>query len=107
MLKVNTGKIYQILIRGKKNTTDEIVDDVFNKGYDIAFIKNVRDNGPNIFKGSKYGEYFIGNAVINRKVPRKSLVGNNGDFNINNPNLYKVLAPFLLIGGMDYDKWIY
>lgn len=108
------GKYWQDLpnpYTGKKNTTDEIVDDVFNKGYDIAFIKNVRDNGPNIFKGSKYGEYFIGNegtnAVINRKVPRKSLVGNNGDFNINNPNLYKVLAPFLLIGGMDYDKWIY
>lgn len=108
------GKYWQDLpnpYTGKKNTTDEIVDDVFNKGYDIAFIKNVRDNGPNIFKGSKYGEYFIGNegtnAIINRKVPRKSLVGNNGDFNINNPNLYKVLAPFLLIGGMDYDKWIY
>lgn len=96
---------------GRKSTTDEIVNDIFDKGNDVALIKNVRDNGPHLFKGSKYGDYFSGNegtdVIINRKAPRKSLVGNNGDFNINNPNLYKVLAPFLLIGGMNYDKWIY
>lgn len=108
------GEYWQKLMNpytGKKSTTDEIVNDIFDKGNDIALIKNVKDNGPHLFKGSKYGDYFSGNegndVIINRKVPRKSLVGNNGDFNINNPNLYKALAPFLLIGGMSYDKWIY
>lgn len=84
----------------------------FNKGNDVAFIKNVRDNGPHVFYNSpKYGDYDplikATDMVINRKTPRKSLIGNNGDFNINNPNLYRVLAPFLIGMSYGYDKWIY
>lgn len=109
------GKYWQDLpnpYTGKKNTTDEIVDDIFNKGNDVAFIKNVRDNGPHVFYNSpKYGDYDplikATDMVINRKTPRKSLIGNNGDFNINNPNLYRVLAPFLIGMSYGYDKWIY
>lgn len=109
------GKYWQDLpnpYTGKKSTTDEIVNDIFDKGNDVALIKNVRDNGPHVFYNSpKYKSYDplirATDMIINRKAPRKSLVGNNGDFNINNPNVYKVLAPFLIGMSYGYDKWIY
>lgn len=92
---------------GKQGTTDDIVNSIFNQGNDIARVRNVVDNGPNVFFNSpKYKDYdpmnMATDIVINDKVPRKALVGNNGDFNINNPNIYKVLAPFL-VGGMNYE----
>lgn len=85
---------------GKQMSTDEIKNQAYSKGYDAVTFDNVLDNGAywvsgvNPFAPTR-------EIVINKTVPRKSLIWNNGDFNINNPNIYKVLAPFLLIGGTE------
>lgn len=87
---------------GKSTSTDIIRNQAYDRGYNSVYLKNVIDNGPNWRAGTNPLQP-SDELVVNSLVPRKSLVGNNGDFNINNPNIYKVLAPFLLTGGMTYE----
>lgn len=42
------------------------------------------------------------NVIIAPKSPRKSLLGNNGNFDINNKNIFKGIVP--IIGGYEYAK---
>lgn len=50
------------------------------------------------------GRVYMGDdLVINEKVPRKSLLGNNGDFDLSNYNIYKSLIP-TIIGGAYYTN---
>lgn len=69
-----------------ETTTNEIVDFAKSKGYDITQINNV-------IEGS--GE-LVDDVVIHEGIPRKSLLGNNGNFDISNSNIYKGLIPFTI-----------
>jgi hypothetical protein len=62
--------------------TDFVAEDLFNKNLDYIDINNVRDPR-------------IGNIkIINpNKINVKSAIGNNGMFDMTNPNIYKALAP--------------
>lgn len=82
----------------------------------IVQIKNVWDPGSSLVtKKSKYyitptqeeknmtwSEFSrihqIGDDIITNGVPRKSLLYNNGDFNLSDPNIYKMLTPGILAG---------
>ena len=35
--------------------------------------------------------------IIGRNTPRKYLLGNNGNFDLSNPNVYKILTPLIEI----------
>ena len=67
---------------GKEMPTDFVAEDLFNKNLDYIDINNVRDPR-------------IGNIkIINpNKINVKSAIGNNGMFDMTNPNIYKALAP--------------
>lgn len=86
---------------GKQSSTDIIKNQAYAKGYDAVAFDNVLDNGANWASGVNPFEP-TREIVINNIVPRKSLIWNNGDFNINDPNIYKATLP-LLTGGMSYE----
>lgn len=48
-----------------------------------------------VFKGDDY--------IFGEDVPRKSLLGNNGNFNFTKSNIYKGLIPFALPLGIGYS----
>ena len=78
---------------GTRMKTDRIVDEVKATGnYDATYIKDVDETW-----GFKPND----DLILHSGTPRKSLVGNNGDFDLSNPNIYKALMPFL-IGGTTY-----
>lgn len=78
---------------GTRMKTDRIVDEVKATGkYDATYIKDVDETW-----GFKPND----DLILHSGTPRKSLIGNNGDFDLSNPNIYKTLMPFL-IGGTTY-----
>lgn len=78
---------------GTRMKTDRIVNEVKATGnYDATYIKNVDETW-----GFKPND----DLILHSGTPRKSLIGNNGDFDLSNPNIYKTLMPFL-IGGTTY-----
>lgn len=78
---------------GTRMKTDRIVDEVKATGkYDATYIKDVDETW-----GFKPND----DLILHSGTPRKSLIGNNGDFDLSNPNIYKALMPFL-IGGTTY-----
>ena len=78
---------------GTRMKTDRIVDEVKATGkYDATYIKDVDETW-----GFKPND----DLILHSGTPRKSLIGNNGDFDLSNPNIYKTLMPFL-IGGATY-----
>lgn len=78
---------------GTRMKTDRIVDEVKATGkYDATYIKDVDETW-----GFKPND----DLILHSGTPRKSLIGNNGDFDLSNPNIYKTLMPFL-IGGTIY-----
>lgn len=93
-------------------TTNDIVQEYLQNNKSIIRINNVRDKGSNtIPKTSKYYvprenilRYFSpqNDVIIAPKSPRKSLLGNNGNFDINNKNIFKGVVP--VIGGYEYAK---
>ena len=97
-------------IKGK--TTNDIVKQQFNNNKYIIRINNVRDKGGSgIPETSKYyvsrintERYFSpqNDVIIAPKIPRKSLLGNNGNFDLNNKNIFRSIVP--IIGGYYYDK---
>ena len=78
---------------GTRMKTDRIVDEVKATGkYDATYIKDVDETW-----GFKPND----DLILHSGTPRKSLIGNNGDFDLSNPNIYKALMPFS-IGGATY-----
>ena len=67
-------------------STDDIVAETSHRGYDVTKIDNVRE-GVN---------YFANDLVIHKGTPRKSIVGNNGNFDLSNNNIYRGLFPIAL-----------
>lgn len=81
------------LPNGTRMKTDRIVDEVKAAGgYDATYIKDVDETW-----GFKPND----DLILHSGTPRKSLTGNNGNFDLSNPNIYKALIPFL-IGGTTY-----
>jgi hypothetical protein len=70
---------------GDKTTTDEIAKYIEDANLDYVKIKNVDDAG--------LGDV----SIVNHKKDNylKSLVGNNGMFDMTNPNIYKSVAPYI------------
>lgn len=96
----------------KYKNTDDIIDDLL-KDNNVVTINNVVDVGsdPRWAPGNKglpnglpkeglhnyYKRVFEGNdVVLGKDVPRKSLLGNNGNFDLSNKNIYKSLFPLLI-----------
>lgn len=93
---------YKLSYNGNTVRTNDIVDDLFNKGNDIVQMDNVLDPGPNLIpSNSKYqlfkdrldqltmGMFPQNNVILKPGVIRKSLLGNNGNFDKFNLNLYR------------------
>jgi hypothetical protein len=71
-------------------TTDDIAQYIKQQDIDRALIKNVDDGS-------------IGSVLIHNQQPgkfAKSLRGNNGMFDMNNPNIYKALIPAIGVGAL-------
>ena len=65
--------------------TDKAVDQAERHGYDVTRINNVIEgNGQRVT-----------DIVIHEGTPRKSVLGNNGNFDLSNPNIYRGLLPFI------------
>ena len=67
-------------------STDHIVNSNRLEGYDISNIINVRDTKKELNLGP------LNEKIINNGVPRKSVLGNNGDLDINKPGLFTGVA---------------
>lgn len=104
------GHLWNGLSKSGYRTTNEVSYSLLRDNNAVE-IKNVIDAGgdarwragkdglPPGLSGEKVDDYFkrvfIGNDyILGPKTPRKSLLGNNGDFNLLNPNLYKAILPF-------------
>lgn len=65
--------------KNKISFTDKLVLDSKNNGYDITRINNVVEGN-----GDK-----VNDVIIHSGIPRKSLLGNNGDFNLLKNNIFR------------------
>lgn len=83
--------------RREKSSTDLVKDKLFSSPYyaDVVKIKDVEDAGP-----EKYipKNWWGTDYILNDYVPRKSVKGNNGNFDFGNPNIYKIIFPIGVIG---------
>lgn len=89
--------------------TNDVVETHFNNGIDRVNIRGIIDMGPNTgnIHSSKYNKLFDytthqgiidekfnakfpqNDVIINQYVPRKSIIGNNGNFNLDDSNIYR------------------
>lgn len=109
--KINNSEVYNNLpayerdFRLQENnpniTTDDISKYMEDRGFDRAEISNVIDNGGGISKKSIGKDKSSTTLIHNNNEGRylKSRVGNNGMFDMNNPNIYKSVVP---IAGASY-----
>lgn len=86
--------------KGKTLATDEIVKEAKNYGYGATRISNVVE-GPHYLKNLNVP---TNDFVIHEGTPRKSILGNNGNFDLNNKNIYRGFIPLGLIGGVGYGN---
>lgn len=85
---------------GREISTDEIVDDAQKAGYGATRIRNVIEN-PHYDKGLNI---YTDDFVIHKGTPRKSILGNNGNFNLNDKNIYRGFVPLGIAGGIGYGN---
>lgn len=96
----------------KYKNTNDVFDDL-SKDNNIMTISNVVDVGsdprwtpgnngiPNMLDREKLHDYYKrvfkgDDVVLGKNVSRKSLLGNNGNFDLSNKNIYKSLFPLLI-----------
>ena len=79
----------------KQITTDDFVNHSKNQGNQITRFYNILDGALETPAGKSY-EIPVDELIIHPGTPRKSVLGNNGMFDIKNSNIYKSLAPILL-----------
>lgn len=72
-------------------STNDMADLSEANGYDVTRINNVVEIPGGL----------VDDIVIHKYVPRKSLIGNNGNFDFNNKNIYR-MSPLSLL--FDYDE---
>ena len=81
--------------------TNQIVDQIQTP---IISFKNIRDDGP-----FGYRDVIEDQFVIKNGYPRKSILYNNGDFDLNNPNIFKfganpiTLSPYAMM--LAAEQW--
>ena len=85
------------------------------KDNNVVYVKNISDPGPVWWSKELQSNFppalpnetlehyvhrtFMGDdLILGPNIPRKSLLGNNGNFDIKNKNIYKSLVPFGLFG---------
>lgn len=85
---------------GRDFATDEIVDDMQRKGFNTTTIFNVIE-GPHYNKRLNVP---TNDFIIHKGTPRKSILGNNGNFDLSNKNIYKGLMPLGITGGIGYGE---
>lgn len=73
-------------------TAEEAVRQAKNQGYDVSRFNNIVEGNRNN----------VTDVVIHSGTPRKSVLGNNGNFDIADRNIYRALAP-LIIGSGAYS----
>lgn len=78
--------------------SDQLINWKRQGGYDATLIENVVE-GPHVRQKTASNDF-----VIHEGTPRKSIVGNNGNFNLNDKNIYRGLIPLGIIGGMSYGN---
>ena len=66
--------------------SDGVVDYSKAHGYGTTGINNIIEGNGDL----------VSDVIIHKGTPRKSLIGNNGNFDFLNPNIYKAGVPFLL-----------
>lgn len=100
---------FDLPYEGKKVSTNDIVDAQAAQGKDVIYIDNVQDLGSfNIPMDSKYqifdnkADYTLNRSTLSQNdviiapyVPRKSILGNNGNFDFLNPNIYRIAVPII------------
>ena len=96
----------------KYKNTNDVFDDL-SKDNNVVTINNVVDVGPdsrwtpgnngipNMLDREQLHDYYKrvfkgDDVVLGKDVPRKSLLGNNGNFDLSNKNIYKSLFPLLI-----------
>lgn len=86
------------------DTNDFVHENLYDEPKsDVVIIKNVLDPGAHKPRSMSTQEYFsllnqpYNDTVLGPGIPRKSLLGNNGNFDFSNSNIYKGLLPFGLI----------
>lgn len=80
---------------GREISTDEIVDDAQKYGFNTTTIFNVVE-GPHFNKRLSVP---TNDFIIHKGTPRKSMLGNNGNFNLNDKNIYRGFIPLGIAGG--------
>lgn len=85
---------------GREISTDEIVDEAQKHGFGTTTIFNVVE-GPHYAKGLNVP---TNDFVIHKGTPRKSILGNNGNFNLNNKNIYRGFIPLGIAEGIEYGN---
>lgn len=78
--------------------SDQLINWKRQGGYDATLIENVVE-GPHVRQKTASNDF-----VIHEGTPRKSIVGNNGNFNLNDKNIYRGLIPLGVIGGISYGN---
>lgn len=78
--------------------SDQLINWKRQGGYDATLIENVVE-GPHVRQKTASNDF-----VIHEGTPRKSIVGNNGNFNLNDKNIYRGLIPLGVIGRMSYGN---
>lgn len=91
-IKANQNPLYKKMVEYFKGQSDVATDDIATylekQGLDNVQIKNVLDGD--------FGDINISNQVSGNYL--KSLIGNNGMFDMTNPNIYKALVPLIGMG---------
>lgn len=84
--------------------TNEFIEDSFDSGYSVGIIDNVIDPGAAMRRMKPEIMWDLLNTpyrdtVLKQGTLRKSIIGNNGNFDLTNPNIYKGLIPIGILSG--------
>ena len=93
-IDMNTGLAYP-------TWTDEVARNLGKKHKSVYF-PNMSDGHSVSRKGDVDSDAITNTTIISEGTPRKSILGNTGDFNINDKNIYRSAAP-LVTGGLGYS----
>jgi hypothetical protein len=94
----------------KKYDTAEVTDIAKKLGYDAVNFKNIKDAGMyagfngDVLRGLRAPINKNNYSIINPK-NIKSLLRNNGKFDMTNPNIYKAAIPLTIGTGAALDQW--
>lgn len=97
----NVAKTDDIVNKSGTNNNVTVIKNVVDPG-SLTVKKILSDDLPVAYPKESFEDYtkrvFLGDDyIIGRDVPRKSLLGNNGNFDLSLPDIYKALIPMPLV----------